>query len=172
MNSIAAKPACAIPLDRRRAKGKAVLCTKGVELKQMRNILGPMSRIKIGPLKYHQCQPVNAEIYPNKFPANKKRFSEESPNKPTDPLMKDTSSDLLNNRGNYVGSEDQSASSVRTGVVKKVDPIFSIGLQLMRAVSAWYSVLHKDAIPSLKWYISLVSLSWPFSSNVNGVLLS
>ncbi|XP_039167568.1 uncharacterized protein LOC120292976 [Eucalyptus grandis] len=66
MSSIAAKPVCAIPLDKRKAKGKAVLCKKGVELKQMRNILGPMSRIKIGPLRYHQCQPVNAK----KFPAN------------------------------------------------------------------------------------------------------
>ncbi|XP_018728072.2 uncharacterized protein LOC104442493 [Eucalyptus grandis] len=70
MSSVAAKPVCAIPLDKRKAKGKAVLCKKRVELKQMRNILGPMSRIKIGHLRYHQCQPVNAKIYPKKFPAN------------------------------------------------------------------------------------------------------
>ncbi|KAL3741326.1 hypothetical protein ACJRO7_016889, partial [Eucalyptus globulus] len=32
---------------------------------------------------------------------------------------------------------------------------------------SWYSVLLKDGIPSLKWHVSLGSLSWPFSSNVN-----
>lgn len=32
---------------------------------------------------------------------------------------------------------------------------------------SWYSELHRDGIPSLKWHISLGSLSSPFSSNVN-----
>ncbi|XP_030468617.2 2-succinylbenzoate--CoA ligase, chloroplastic/peroxisomal isoform X2 [Syzygium oleosum] len=32
---------------------------------------------------------------------------------------------------------------------------------------SWYSELHRDGIPSLKWHVSLGSLSSPFSSNVN-----
>ncbi|XP_056175701.1 uncharacterized protein LOC115687101 [Syzygium oleosum] len=61
----------------------------------------------------------------------KRKFSEESPNKPTDSLTEATSSDMSNNRGNYVGSRDQSASFVRIAVVKRVAPTTSTGLELV-----------------------------------------
>ncbi|KAF8026011.1 hypothetical protein BT93_F2740 [Corymbia citriodora subsp. variegata] len=63
----------------------------------------------------------------------KRKSSEELPGKPTDSLTKATASDFLNDRGNSVGSRDQSerkllfnSSSVRIAVVKKAAPTSSI----------------------------------------------
>ncbi|KAF8031872.1 hypothetical protein BT93_D0939 [Corymbia citriodora subsp. variegata] len=56
-----------------------------------------------------------------------------------------------------------SANEVRLAVLA-VSPVM---LVTDESCISWYSELHGDSIPSLKWHVSLGFLSSPFSSNVN-----
>ncbi|KAF8018058.1 hypothetical protein BT93_H3075 [Corymbia citriodora subsp. variegata] len=76
MTSIPATPAFTVPLPKHKGKSKILFCKKGDELKHMRNILGSMSGIKLGHLKYYDRQTVNAQIYPNKL---HERIRQENP---------------------------------------------------------------------------------------------
>ncbi|XP_030445837.1 uncharacterized protein LOC115668530 [Syzygium oleosum] len=95
----------------------------------------------------------------------KKKLSEEFPDKPTDFLTKATSSDISNDKGNFVGSRDQSErkllvnSSVRIAVVKKAAPTSRI------SASAKIEETKKEADKNGGLSIGLQSLCQSYGSS-------
>ncbi|KAI6703286.1 hypothetical protein NL676_012422 [Syzygium grande] len=164
-------PVHSIPVAKR-------LYKKELELKQIRNFLGPRSRIKLGHLRYYQHQPLDAKIYPNKFlqshveeknPANVSKF-------PTRPIS--CCSDDANLRADvsveayeyvddicafYKSEEEEKSMCITPNVIARLK--HGIDKKLRACIVEWLIEAHKLFKFQPRLYIlpSIFSTDlWPF----------